>query len=92
MTAVGATATSNTVRRDVCFRPDAILASKADMGAKLPFVSRASASQLLAAGGRLAFEAVQNESSRDATHLERSGSGRFYRRERSDEYLSAASV
>jgi len=51
MTAVGATTTSNTVRRDVCFRPDAILASKADMGAKLPFVSRASASQLLADSG-----------------------------------------
>ena len=77
MTAVGATMTSNTVRRDVCFRPEAMLASKADMGAKLPFVSRASPSRLLAEGGRSAFEAEQNESSRAATHLERSGSGRF---------------
>jgi len=32
MTAVGATATSNTVRRDVCFRAEPMLASTADIG------------------------------------------------------------
>ena len=62
MTAVGATATSNTVRRDVCFRPEAMLASKADMGAKLPFVSRASASQLLARKPTVRFGAWQPKS------------------------------
>ena len=35
----GATTTSNAVRRDVCFRAEAKLASTADIGAKRPFAT-----------------------------------------------------